>query len=137
MRAWVLAPDLLRFLPLLRREHRVQLLPGSAHDRVELGLDLVSDGPQLATLMLHDRIDSSLLLGAEAKLVGKSVPKLAVPRSMLPRSMLESMSLEFSGQQHPSIDGNSRQSACYSNQEEYQNGEQSSTGTPRCGGAGH
>ena len=137
MRAWVLAPDLLRFLPLLRREHRVQLLPGAAHDRVELGLDLVPDGPQLATLMFHDRIDSSLLLGAEAELASKSVPKLAVPRSMWPRSMLEPMSLEFSGQQHPSIDGNSRQAACYSNQQEYQNREQSSTGTPRCRGAGH
>jgi len=93
--------------------------------------------PQLATLMLHDRIDSSLLLGAEAKLAGKSIAKLAVPRSMWPRSMLEPMSLEFSGQQHPSIDGNSRQAACYSNQQEYQNREQSSTGTPRCRGAGH
>jgi len=50
----MLAPDLLRFLPLLRGEHRVQLLPGAAHDRVELGLDLVPDGPQLATLVLHD-----------------------------------------------------------------------------------
>jgi len=136
MRAWVLAPDLLRFLPLLRREHRVQLLPGAAHDRVELGLDLVPDGPQLAALMFHDRIDPSLLLGAEAELASKSVPKLAVP-SMGPRSMLEPMSLEFSGQQHPSIDGNSSQSTCYSNQQEYQNGEQSPTGTPRCRGAGH
>ena len=87
--------------------------------------------------MLHDRIDSSLLLGAEAKLAGKSVPKLAIARPMWPRSMLEPMSLEFSGQQHPSIDGNSRQSAGYSNQQEYQNGEQSPTGTPRCRGAGH
>ena len=136
MRAWVLAPDLLRFLPLLRREHRVQLLPGAAHDRVELGLNLVSDSPQLVALMFHDRIDSSLLVWAEAELASKSVPKLAVP-SMGPRSMLEPMSLEFSGQQHPSIDGNSRQAACYSNQQEYQNREQSSTGTPRCRGAGH
>ena len=98
MRAWVLAPDLLRLLPLLRREHRVQLLPGAAHDRVELGLDLVPDGPQLATLMLHDRIDSSLLVGTEAKLASKSVPKLAIPRSVGPRSVLEPMALEFSGQ---------------------------------------
>ena len=133
----MLAPDLLRFLPLLRRENRIELSPGAAHDRVELRLNLVPDGPQLATLMLHDRIDSSLLLGAEAKLAGKSIPKLAVPRSMWPRSMLEPMSLEFSGQQHPSIDGNSSQSTCYSNQQEYQNGEQSPTGTPRCRGAGH
>jgi hypothetical protein len=137
MRAWVLAPDLLRFLPLLRREHRVQLLPGAAHDRVELGLDLVPDGPQLAPLMFHDRVDPSLLLGAEAKIAGKSIPKLPVPRSMWPPSMLEPMSLEFSGEQHPSIDGNSRQAACYSNQQEYQNRKQSSTGTPRCRGAGH
>jgi len=137
MRPRVLAPDLLRFLPLLRRENRIELSPGAAHDRVELRLNLVPDGPQLAALMFHDRIDSSLLVGTEAKLASKSVPKLAVPRSMWPRSMLESMSLEFSGQQHPSIDGNSRQAACYSNQQEYQNREQSSTRTPRCRGAGH
>lgn len=94
--AWVLAPDLLRFLPLLRREHRVKLSPGAAHDRIELGLDLAPDAPQLAALMFHDRIDSSLLVGAEAELASKSVPKLAVPRSVRPRSMLEPVSLEFS-----------------------------------------
>jgi hypothetical protein len=92
------APDLLRFLSLLRREHRIELSPGAAHDRVELGLNLVPDGPQFATLMFHDRIDSSLLVGAETELASKSVPKLAVPRSVRPRSMLEPMSLEFSGQ---------------------------------------
>jgi len=94
----VLAPDLLRFLPLLRRENRIELSPGAAHDRVELRLNLVPDGPQLAALMFHDRIDSSLLVGAETELASKSVPKLAVPRSVRPRSMLEPMSLEFSGQ---------------------------------------
>jgi len=94
----VLAPDLLRFLPLLRRENRIELSPGAAHDRVELRLNLVPDGPQLAALMFHNRIDSSLLVGTEAKLASKSVPKLAIPRSVRPRSVLEPMALEFSGQ---------------------------------------
>jgi len=100
-------------------------------------LDLVPDGPQLAALAFHDRIDSRLLLGAEAKLASKSIPEPAIPWSVRPRSMLEPMSLEFPGQQHPAINGNPRESPCHGHQQEHQNREQSSTRPPWCRGIGH
>jgi hypothetical protein len=90
----------------------------------------VANGPQLAALVFHDRIDSRLLLGAQAKLASKSVSEPAIPRAVRPWSMLEPMSLEFMRQQHPAIDRHSRKSPCHGHQQEHQKREQSSARAP-------
>jgi len=93
-------------------------------------LDLVPDGPQLAALAFHDRVDSRLLLGAQPQLASKSVSEPAIPRPVRPWSMLEPMSLEFPRQQHPAIDGHSGKPSCHGHQQEHQKREQSSARAP-------
>jgi hypothetical protein len=96
------AANLLSFLSLLRRKHRIQLPTSPADDRIQLGLDLASNGAQLSPLTIHDGIDPGLLLRREADLLGKSIPELPIPRRWPSREVLEP-GPEHSRKQHMAI----------------------------------
>jgi len=48
------APYCFGFLALVGRKDRIELAAGTADDRVDLGLHLLPDGPELPSLDIHD-----------------------------------------------------------------------------------
>jgi hypothetical protein len=125
----VLSPDLLRLLPLLRREYRVQRPASAGDDRIQLRLNLSPHRSQLAALAVHDRVDQGLLLGRETYLAGKSGPELT---ARLSRSMLvtEAGSPEHVWQEEQSVHRDARQSAGKGNEQQYKHGGKWSGGRP-------
>jgi hypothetical protein len=102
--------NLFRLLPLLRREHRIQLASRAADDRVQLRLHLSSHRPELSTLVVHDRVDPRLLLRREANFPSESVSESAIPPKVTPWSVFES-GVEHSRQKNETIQGDSREAA--------------------------
>jgi hypothetical protein len=76
----VLLPKELGLLPLLRSQHRIQLAPRSADDRVHPRLYLAPDGPHLTHLAIHDRIDPDLLIAGQAEVMSEPVAELVIGR---------------------------------------------------------
>jgi hypothetical protein len=111
--------NLLRLLPLLRREHRIELSPSTGNDGVQLGPHLPSHGSQLSSLTIHDGIDPLLLLGREPDLSGKAIPEVAIAGRMPSWSVIESL-LERPWKKDQPVEGDSSQAAGQGNQKQQQ-----------------
>ena len=122
------AMDCFGFLALLGREDRIQLPARTTDNRVYLGLNLPSDGPELPSSRIHDGIDADLLVGGKADLAGKPLPELPVPRRVPPRPVLEPWP-EHSRQEHQPVQGNPGQPTGESHQQQYQGRKQTAAQT--------
>jgi hypothetical protein len=118
------AAEGLRFPALLGRENGIETSPGAADDGVDLRLHLPPDGPELASLSIHDGIDPDLLFSRQSDLAGKPLPELPVPGRMSPRTVLEPPGTTCRlGQQHQPVQGQAGQTAGESYEEQHQTGQ--------------
>jgi hypothetical protein len=116
-------------LALLGGKHQIQLPASPADDRIQLRLDLASNGAQLSPLTIHDGIDPGLLLCREANLLGKSIPELPIPGRWPAREVLET-GPKHSRKQHMAIQCHAGHSADKQRQKKDQSGQQRPPRTP-------
>ena len=125
------APNLGGLLPLLGRQHRIELPSGTPDDGIQLRLHLPAHGTKLPALTIHDRVDPALLLLGEPHFAGKPVAELPIPRGRAPHSVVLTRVVIQPGEKHQPIQSDAGDTARKQRQQEYQRGRDRAPGTFR------